>query len=530
MTVKAIRLENFMAFKDTGWVELRPITLVFGRNSSGKSAIIRALRLLRQSLDRGTRSQPLAFVVEGGLDQGDFKTTVNRRPNEEGEGQERYTWERIMSFAFRCRLTVTHDILQERIRRAGRETDRAQGDAFPEAHLFDFKVSFAWDEKDQRVKLVGVYILGPAFIETPDAPVLLAMERYKERLSDESWNWLDPWYFWGSLVENYEGDTSGSPFRNAFVELTSGWLPTLLGCDSARRRDAEGVTDDFDLCRNVLDELTQLVQAFLKSMRYLGPMRPEPQRSYILDQGANLKFGWGFTQVLSGQVSPDEAKKLNRWFRHLGLGASLMLESTMTSLGGFARVDIQETDESNMEKPYHSRFNLRDVGYGASQVLPIVSESVLAPPGTSVFIEQPELHLHPKLQVELADLFIDRIHTATTKLLPDASIEVQRDLSNVRFFLETHSEHLFLRFLRRIAETTDEDNYLLYDPDEALYVTDLNTLFVNRYHGFSRITIIAIAPNGTLINTPQGFEAFFADDIRESIAIARSTRRKGQRE
>lgn len=46
MSVKAIRLENFMAFSDTGWIELRPITLLFGRNSSGKSAIIRALRLL----------------------------------------------------------------------------------------------------------------------------------------------------------------------------------------------------------------------------------------------------------------------------------------------------------------------------------------------------------------------------------------------------------------------------------------------------------------------------------------------------
>jgi predicted ATPase len=51
VTVKAIRLENFMAFSDTDWLELRPITLLFGRNSSGKSVIIRALRLLRQSLD-----------------------------------------------------------------------------------------------------------------------------------------------------------------------------------------------------------------------------------------------------------------------------------------------------------------------------------------------------------------------------------------------------------------------------------------------------------------------------------------------
>ena len=53
MTVDAFRLKNFMAFRDTGWIELRAITLLFGRNSSGKSAIIRALRLLKQSLYNG---------------------------------------------------------------------------------------------------------------------------------------------------------------------------------------------------------------------------------------------------------------------------------------------------------------------------------------------------------------------------------------------------------------------------------------------------------------------------------------------
>lgn len=50
MTVTAFRIQNFMGFEDSGWVELRPITLLFGRNSSGKSALIRALLLLRQSL------------------------------------------------------------------------------------------------------------------------------------------------------------------------------------------------------------------------------------------------------------------------------------------------------------------------------------------------------------------------------------------------------------------------------------------------------------------------------------------------
>lgn len=76
MTVKAIRLENFMAFADTGWIELRPITLLFGRNSSGKSTIIRALRLLRQSLNTPS-GRPLRFVDNNGVDVGSYQQIVH---------------------------------------------------------------------------------------------------------------------------------------------------------------------------------------------------------------------------------------------------------------------------------------------------------------------------------------------------------------------------------------------------------------------------------------------------------------------
>ena len=62
MTVTAFRVQNFMGFEDSGWVELRLITLLFGRNSSGKSALIRSLLLLRQSLDSSPDSGALLFV------------------------------------------------------------------------------------------------------------------------------------------------------------------------------------------------------------------------------------------------------------------------------------------------------------------------------------------------------------------------------------------------------------------------------------------------------------------------------------
>ena len=82
--------------------------------------------------------------------------------------------------------------------------------------------------------------------------------------------------------------------------------------------------------------------------------------------------------------------------------------------------------------------SLADVGYGISQVLPIVLESILRQ-NTIIAIEQPELHLHPKLQANLADLFIK-----------------SAEICNNNFILETHSEHIILRLKRRQKEARED--------------------------------------------------------------------------
>lgn len=76
MTVTAFRVQNFMEFEDSGWIELKPITLLFGRNSSGKSALIRALLLLRQSLESEQGGDALLFVKDEGYDFGDYSKIV----------------------------------------------------------------------------------------------------------------------------------------------------------------------------------------------------------------------------------------------------------------------------------------------------------------------------------------------------------------------------------------------------------------------------------------------------------------------
>lgn len=90
--------------------------------------------------------------------------------------------------------------------------------------------------------------------------------------------------------------------------------------------------------------------------------------------------------------------------------------------------------------PSNAMVSLQDVGVGISQVLPVLMSALGEKQGT-IAIEQPEIHIHPALQAELADVFIE-----------SALGENQNT-----FLLETHSEHLILRLLRRIRETTEGD-------------------------------------------------------------------------
>ncbi len=133
---------------------------------------------------------------------------------------------------------------------------------------------------------------------------------------------------------------------------------------------------------------------------------------------------------------------------------------------------------------------IEDVGVGISQIIPVLMAIV---EGGNVFIQQPELHLHPKLQAQLADAFIEGINMDRPLLCGKAS-----------FIIESHSEHFLLRLLRRIRETHKSD---IRHKVFGLSADQVSVLYVDKLEdGSSKIFPLRISPDGEFIDRwPHGF-------------------------
>ena len=133
-----------------------------------------------------------------------------------------------------------------------------------------------------------------------------------------------------------------------------------------------------------------------------------------------------------------------------------------------------------------------DIGVGISQLLPVVV-AVLDPDRPEITaIEQPELHLHPRLQVELGDLFAER--AARDGIL----------------LIETHSEHLLLRIMKRMRQTSDGT---LPEGAPEVRPEDVNVLFVEQHKEQTLIREMPLNERGELVDAWPG--GFFEEDLRE---------------
>ena len=243
-------------------------------------------------------------------------------------------------------------------------------------------------------------------------------------------------------------------------------------------------------------------------IKYLGPLREEPRSLYPLESnGSTFDLGLKgentaavfennktkkikyispkyFEGGIVGKLKPKEgtlSEAINAWLVYLGV-ANEMSTNDKGKMGHELKIT---TDIEDMEQ------DLTHVGVGVSQILPILVMCFLAGKGDSIILEQPELHLHPKVQTRLADFF------------------VSINALDKQCILETHSEYLINR-LRYLVAKTDEDKIA---KDTMIY-------FVEKEDGHSIYRSITINKYGVIDDWPKGF-------FDESEDIANMTLKAG---
>lgn len=592
-------LENFMPFSGRRTIPIAPLTLIFGPNNAGKSAIIRALLMLKQTATEGDENSPLlsAGQPEDSVDLGKFAdyvfrhdtslpvtvgltTRVHRspesvlrmsslmdeRPNlvdESGlpfadigmaavvsNGHDGETELDRVEFFFNDPRDPAFTLFA--MKDLKRDFD-LESEIVGHLHLEardDYLRTFASSETLMKLlKLFQTEEYRSVFASSFSllTSVLLQIGNQKDStnslMETISINHVSEVFPMTELVRgvvNYQSAIWRSLVATNIDNIMSaGWdehpdsvhqevseaiAAAVSSTYRLRRFSIEyGTGDHYEFYDSLIDFspifsfpifASDKVKEDLAAIRHIAPLRERHSRDTIinrrrdLDQGAR---GQNLEWVL--KRSPSLRKEINKTLAHLKIGFEVYVDSD-ASRGKVGGIRLREVlDDWETREPID--VSIVDVGSGIGQVLPIVLEC-LNPDRRILLIEQPELHLHPAVQSELGDLFIKAAlgnrdqHALDSNDAETVDEPVAKD-NNV--IIETHSEHLILRIMRRIRETTAGT---LPEGIPPIYPEDVSVLYVEPTEDGSMIRPIDLDSQGRWIGRwPNGF---FEEGYRERTA------------
>lgn len=428
-----LKLENFKIWRTTGPVRLAPITLLLGANSSGKSSLIQSLLLIRQTV-KG--DDPNLDLNLGNPDTSD---------------------------------SVTLGQFKDVLCRHGAATESTASN--------QVGIEFRWSETGNAAESA---IFSARYRKGQSGSAELEFLRLGKDGQGFSVERRKPGIYRLTLGNQIKPLGQSADFRPQRSFAFSASTLNKLGVQGEVIRPVGPA---------LLNELGRII--------YLGPVRRLAQRDYVWagrtpahigDDGAKAVDALIASGVACQQANrrsralPTEAylfEQTVHWLKEMNLAHGLSIRA----LGNSARHELLvETDGQAS--------NLKDVGVGVSQVLPVIVAALFAQPGHIVIVEEPESHLHPLAQSKLAELL--------------AKVSKER---NVQFIVETHSEHLFRRMQTLIAR-------------EEVSVADAAMYFVERDGKNANLLPLEVDDLGRVKNWPKHFFGDTLGETREQTALA----------
>lgn len=403
--LEGLQLTNFKIWEDTGVISIKPVTMLLGTNSSGKSTLLQSFLLLKQTVQSPDRSIHLNLGGDESIDFfnfGDFDDILNKAAEK-----------RFFAITFICHNSML-----------------GLGVCFSAAY----------------VKKITGEVSVNYFYLAPDNKYKLEVKRQAKEA-------------YSIYVNDKLIGTSPDFAPERSIALPAKALAAL--------GEHAGKVEDMSLA----------IRRELEAMSYLGPLRRKPERDYVWNRkvGTMDMDGHNAVQILLSDKKIVE--QVSHWLNRMGVAEKLEVRRVARS----NRYEIVLHREG-------VKANLRDVGIGVSQVLPVLTLAFFAPTGSTILLEEPEIHLHPLAQSVLAELFV----------------EVSKE-RKVQFIVETHSEHLFRRMQTLMARGTASTD------DCAMY-------FIEKGEKGAEIRELKIDEFGRLTNWP---DKFFGDALGETREQAR---------
>lgn len=530
-TMKSIEIKNMRCLKDTGIIELPPITILVGENSSGKSTFLRSFPLLKQSFCK-RKNGPILWTgdYDDYVDFGSFSETITRDSS------------RDISFRFEFNLPREMELnpIQELI---FRQYDIDTENAFGNANVV-YTIIIASDGKREFVSKLEI-ILGQtevifsrahiddmASISIDGMVVDIPELRYEFDMRPAALLGLDgascAFEFIFPNISGLFVSLQDKIVEGAFKEknvgllgvgLDFGVVAQYIGAQLCTGKTIEDIIKkrgkrSSKTGKNILNifpkieerimsmapsqkqltlnrfkliyvysrlsQIDEYITYYFRQVHYIAPLRATAERYYRLRNLAidEIDFQGKNLAVFLNSLAEDRLKAFQNWTQKM---FSFQIKPRKSE--GHISIGILTADGQSI--------NLSDTGFGYSQILPIITQlwelSTRKREGGSVIplvvaIEQPELHLHPAMQAKFVDAFIGSI-----QLAKDCGYQLQ-------LLLETHSETIINRFGRAVAMKEIESNDLSVITFQKNRTTNLSSVRVSQYD-----------EEGLLTNWPVGF-------------------------
>lgn len=457
MELMQLRLENFKIFKKAA-IDFRPLTLLAGTNSSGKSTILNAITATLQS--QAPHLYPFEFVPNSkGCSLGSYRDIAHGRNTKT---------------KFSVGLTLGRR--GDQILIDGRYRYSPSGD-----QILPDKLSYK--SKGDGIDLVwrGQKLGYRAIIH---------VESYNERLDEEYMGALKNLFYSIELSASKKRKTpTGKGERQRRVErIEQMFTKQEAKWFSLKGRNPNEIINELRQ-RHVGQQMVNAIQKSLEELfaqfTYIGPVRVRPSRYYLTTDSEQEIDTAGTTSISIlhdwKKYHPRKYQEVTKSIKVLELASKL---ETTGSLDEILTFEVQ---------PFHhsEKVSFADVGFGISQILPILIADTALPKGGTLLVNQPEVHLHPSSQALLANYFGSKLNTR-------------------RYVLETHSEYLINRLRLLIVQ-------------EKISADDVSIVFIESERTRSnnpKIHSIEIKKDGSLKGAPKSFFATYYLDTFD-IAMGR---------